>query len=880
MTKRIGHIVYQTHWDNEWYFTDRESQVQLTYHMREMIKMLEEGAVNHFLLDGQTAIVADYLSVCPEDKKRLSALIKQNKLFIGPWLTQTETFAVSGESMVNNLRLGISYAENMGACSMVSYLPDSFGHPVDFPQIFNGVGIEHFSFRRGMGDKHKLPTEFYWEGANGSRVLTNVMLDGYDWAYQPFFSGELLSPDVLPECTTSEKTSLELVAEASPFDEFLLPLGSDQTPIRDDFKSKLNELNDSTEDYGFKETTFQDYFKLLESVCGDTLPTFKGEFLDTQYSRVHKSINSVRYDVKQLQDEVERLMTYNLQPLMSMVDSLALPWEKGLVDEIWNLLCRSQTHSVCTNTDRTNARIFERLKMAQELAESTHAYLLRKIALTVDVTEGRTPLVVTNTLPTSRKVTARYKMFTPTLDFSLWMNDEEIPYSIIGADKEYGGIQRKDVSLHVEEKYYYHCEIETCIELKGMSYQVIEVDTNIAQSFLEVAPAVEKRIESKHLVLSFSQGQFDLTSKALSKTFENILTFENDGDEGDNYDHCPADNDWVLPLDFSDVQIETTRNLYSQTMTVSGSWMVPKDLIAREHKQKDCSIPYELSVTVENESSYISVSIRLENQAKNHRIRMIIDGQIPSEFSIAGTQFSEVKRETNPAELVGWLENGFVEEPTTTEPLLNCVSMVNESRHLTVLTKGCKEYQVIGERFDKMAVTLFRACGHFGLPDLSRRPGRASGVSEKITATPDSQLQKTLEFDLSFSVSDDYCANKIRQKYVEFATLDGYYHEQSLSKTGEFNISYFHTNKLNTEVPTSFSLLEMADSDLVFSTLVKDAARPGGYLIRLYNCGNEDVPLPEIKGFTVEAETNLLGRNPVEPNPIVSAGKIVTLALC
>ncbi|MGL5698581.1 MAG: hypothetical protein ACRCYL_04760, partial [Kluyvera sp.] len=271
--KKLGHVVYQTHWDNEWYFTDRESQVQLVYHMRETIKMLEEGAVDHFLLDGQTAIIEDYLSVCPEDRGKLEALIKNQQLFIGPWHTQAETFAVSGESMINNLRLGIEYANALGGSSMVSYLPDSFGHPIDFPQIFNGVGITKFSFRRGMGDQHSLPTEFFWNGPGGSCILTNVMIDGYGWTYEPFFNGTLLSDTLSSECKTNALTPLELVVEKSPFDEFLLPLGADQTPIRRDFKEKLAAYNAASDRYYFEETTFDRYFEHLLADCGDRLPS-------------------------------------------------------------------------------------------------------------------------------------------------------------------------------------------------------------------------------------------------------------------------------------------------------------------------------------------------------------------------------------------------------------------------------------------------------------------------------------------------------------------------------------------------------------------------------------------------------------------------------
>ncbi|MBV8043986.1 glycoside hydrolase family 38 C-terminal domain-containing protein [Pluralibacter sp.] len=876
MTKKLGHVVYQTHWDNEWYFTDRESQVQLVYHMRETLSMLENGAVDHFLLDGQTAIVEDYLSVCPEDRSRIEALIKAKHLFIGPWHTQTETFAVSGEAMINNLRLGIEYANSLGGSSMVSYLPDSFGHPVDFPQIFNGVGITKFSFRRGMGDKHKLPTEFFWNGPGNSRVITNVLIDGYGWSYDPFFSGKLLSKDLASECKTNAMTPLELIASKSPFEEFLLTMGNDQTPIRPDFKEKLAQYNAESDEYHFVETTFDQYFERLQAVCGDTLPVYYGEFLDTQYSRVHKSINSVRYDIKQLHDKIERLMTYNVQPLMAIADKLGLPWEQGLIDEIWRLLARAQTHSVCTNTDRTNARIFERLKMAHELAESTHVYMLRKLALSCDIPAGRSPLIVLNSLPEHSNLVARYRVFTKGEDFSLWYNNEQVPYCVINQNRDYGGIWRKDESLHEKNKYYFLTEIEVEIHLPAFGYKVLEVDDNIA-SDCRTLPTVtpDQVIENAFYKVAMKDGALALTDLRLGKTFTNILSFENDGDAGDNYDHCPPEQDWCLALALDKADVDVVLHSHSQVMTLSGQWQIPDNLESRAEQKADQTLPFVIEMVLKKGSELIGLNITVDNKSKNHRLRMRVNSQIASLFSRAGTPFFEVSRETQPAELKDWREKGFVEEPTTTSPLLNYVSLIGDDHYISVLTHGCKEYQVIGDEFDTLAITLFRSCGHFGLPDLSRRPGRASGLAEKIIPTPDSQLLKTLSFNLALHLGQSYQANAIRHHYVNFAKLDGYYHEQLLSRTGEFNISYFHTNPLNFKVPNHFSLCELTDSEAAFSTLLK--TRDGNYLLRMYNSTESTIKVGELQsdnGMRVISSANMLGQEEDGDISVLTPGQI------
>ncbi len=53
----------------------------------------------------------------------------------------------------------------------------------------------------------------------------------------------------------------------------------------------------------------------------------------------------------------------------------------------------------------------------------------------------------------------------------------------------------------------------------------------------------------------------------------------------------------------------------------------------------------------------------------------------------------------------------------------------------TFHTNGVREYEIVGDGFNTVAVTLFRSFSHMGKTDLLYRPGRASG--ESVVATPD-----------------------------------------------------------------------------------------------------------------------------------------------
>ena len=86
MTTSRVHITPHMHWDREWYFTTEESRILLVNNMEEILERLEsDPEYKFYVLDGQTAVLEDYLAIKPENKERMKALVEAGKLIIGPW---------------------------------------------------------------------------------------------------------------------------------------------------------------------------------------------------------------------------------------------------------------------------------------------------------------------------------------------------------------------------------------------------------------------------------------------------------------------------------------------------------------------------------------------------------------------------------------------------------------------------------------------------------------------------------------------------------------------------------------------------------------------------------------------------------------------------
>ena len=93
---------------------------------------------------------------------------------VGGWWVEPDVNIPSGEALARQGLYGQRYFEKQfGRRATVAFLPDSFGHPGTLPQLFQQAGLRYFVFMRPGKNEIDLPSNlFWWEGPDGSRVLT------------------------------------------------------------------------------------------------------------------------------------------------------------------------------------------------------------------------------------------------------------------------------------------------------------------------------------------------------------------------------------------------------------------------------------------------------------------------------------------------------------------------------------------------------------------------------------------------------------------------------------------------------------------------------------------------------------------------------------
>ena len=174
------HVVTHTHWDREWYHPAERFRVRL---VALIDQLLDDPGEHAFLLDGQTVVLEDYLSVRPERAGELAEALRAGWLEAGPWFVLADELIPGGEGLVRNLLAGRRALRALNVESPpVLYCPDSFGHPATLPEIACGFGTSMILVWRGFGGaRWPRGNAFTWTSPSGARVfLYPLTRSGYE----------------------------------------------------------------------------------------------------------------------------------------------------------------------------------------------------------------------------------------------------------------------------------------------------------------------------------------------------------------------------------------------------------------------------------------------------------------------------------------------------------------------------------------------------------------------------------------------------------------------------------------------------------------------------------------------------------------------------
>ncbi|WP_314060775.1 glycoside hydrolase family 38 C-terminal domain-containing protein [uncultured Vagococcus sp.] len=840
MSKKRIHIVPHTHWDKEWYFTASRSKVYLMRQVQEILEVLSTNpSYTSYLLDGQTSLVEDYLRYYPNDKAKISEMIRTKRLLTGPWYTQTDQLVISPESIVRNLYYGIKGAQKLGHSMTVAYVPDAFGQGANMPQIYQQFGIDSFLFWRGIADDRLDQLEFIWEGADGTQVLANQM-------YFAYYYGLNMPQDseTLPDYIDSVMTPLEA---RSTSQALYFPCGGDQSPVQRNLVEVVDQMNqkDPTREYLLSNPEL--FFNDLKHATKD-LPVISGEMSEGKNSRIHKSIYSTRADLKQANNRIENKLTNVLEPLLAISHSLGNRYPHKEIEEIWKLLFENAAHDSIggCNSDETNQDIKARYKLAEDMVTHLLDLHMREIAMNI-AQQQKYALTIFNTLPYQRGSILDTYLYIPDGEFKIVGEDgKELTYSILSKvdQSDYllnqfayltPHLYRKEMGDHYipNKVYYARLQIEVPL-VPAMGYtQLYLLPNEQPQQQHLITTNATNSIENDfyHVCYQAESNSFSVTHKETQQTYEQQFTLIDNGDDGDSYNYSPPLKDWLISsADAQNIAINVEINQLVDCLILTYELPLPANLAERAAGIQSVTVPVTQRISLVKGEKLVRVSMTIDNRAKDHRMCLHNPTGIRAKNSIADKLFGVEPSALRHPAMDYWEKDKWTEAPISINPMQSFVALTDETTTVAVMTEGVREYEIIGETFSDIQLTLFRSFGHMGKENLVYRPGRASG--EKIVETPDAQLQGPLTFEIGViyedATFDEVTIAKTSKEYL--TPLQQYELTDFLNGRTIFKKNVPESKKLKTH----YSLLDFGEANVILST-IKKTEMTDNLLYRIYN---------------------------------------------
>lgn len=833
------YVVPHTHWDKEWYFTKQDSDVLLIQNIKAIKEVFKKNqAYKNFTYDGQTSIIDDYREYFKEDLE-LDQLLADKKIIIGPWYTQPDFFNTTSESIFRNLLYGIKLAEDYsGHFLHTAYVPDSFGHNAQMPQIYKQFGLDNFLYWRGVRkseiEKYGLYTK--WEGIDGTIINAYNLLFGY-WSAGSNFPYLALNESNVEAQAELFLKNMEVIVQDlkknSPYTErsLLLPLGGDQAPINEWTPQFLEALNQLSKD----EWILSDYDEFFKNLKFDknNLGTLKNELKSPALSRIHKTIGSQRADIKMLMKQVETNLYDILEPLVSCWWSVGGDYPKATIDKALKLILLSQAHDSAggCNSDQTNADIRARLSQANDIVLSETTKCLKNFANTLGLKEEQ--VLVFNPKPYCLEKDLKLKIFTPFKNFQIF--DEEnnkVNHVILKQKVNSGGhqvvaIDAAQGEATAETANFYETDVMIPkAQLDPMSFAIFTPKVSLNK----VKP---KKAQGFYLPKINEDGTVDLYDWQNKKNYKNQFKLYAQFDGGDSYDYSPVshENKPIEKLIKTTTKIEILNGV--QHIEINNTYLVPKSFDNKEMVEQ--LIKMSLLLT---DQPTVNCKIRLKNQVETIRWRIVAQNYQKQNSVFANQSYCTIERPTHlENDLAIWESEKWTEKPVAIETMESFVYFQNQNEKLGWVTNGLNEYEVINDQ--ELHLTLYRSVPYLGRNNLLWRPGRASGTSEITVPTTDASfLQKELLFEAWWFTEKQENIWELAENTILKVP---FYQIQNFNKLAHrFDRFLLPNPNLNSKLPDSF--LKINDQNFVIKTL-KLSWNQKNILVRGFNVSNKPITI-------------------------------------
>lgn len=172
-------IFGQSHIDLAWLWPEEETKRKSARTYSNQLALMEEYPEFRFLMCSPT--VLEYAKeLYPGLYDKIKKAVSDGKFYPegGMWV-ECDTHIPSGESLIRQFVKGRHwFKEEMGADSVLAWMPDTFGFSGNLPQIMKKCGLKYFTTQKLLRQDPECEpfpyNIFMWEGIDGTQILSHI----------------------------------------------------------------------------------------------------------------------------------------------------------------------------------------------------------------------------------------------------------------------------------------------------------------------------------------------------------------------------------------------------------------------------------------------------------------------------------------------------------------------------------------------------------------------------------------------------------------------------------------------------------------------------------------------------------------------------------
>jgi alpha-mannosidase len=390
-------VIPHTHWEGAVFKTREEYLEMGLQNIEHAIQLLKKYPDYTFVLD-QVAYVRPFLERFPEQEELFRKFVKEGRLELVLGMdVMPDVAKPGGETFIRQMQYGKGYyREKLGVDVKIAWLLDTFGHHAQEPQLYKLGGYTSFWFFRGV-PRQDFPSEFMWEGIDGSKIPA---------FWEPFGYGDFYGvPKKIEDFERYAKRRFHALDANAKGHDRVVYSGADVSDPQEQLPIMMREAQERGQlpfDIRFGVPSQFEAVMLKRT----DLPTFKGDM-----NPIFQGTYSSRIELKQWMRTDERLLT-TAEKLGAIAQWLGKPFEHRRIWEAWEPVLFSETHDTASGvmTDHVYEDTVRSYEFSRHVAEDLIQEGWDKLTESIDTSGAGTPIVVFNTLSWPRTEMVEVKL--------------------------------------------------------------------------------------------------------------------------------------------------------------------------------------------------------------------------------------------------------------------------------------------------------------------------------------------------------------------------------------------------------------------------------------------------------------------------------------